>query len=703
MEKPSKYSNQAVNSAQVSSSVSVSEDVRTLKQRIRDLEFQLQESKRDTRDSYHVNFEQEEQYKKENEKLKTELFGAQIRAKKATEKKEEIERAWKTVIEENSCLRTGNEKNLRYIQTELQETQKKLQQAEADVEYLEKQYEEQQIILKKLEQELNHIQSQNAQLSQALEEEKNKKIQTQSDKNKQEIASLKAELEFAQIQAEDTANVLREQVRLLRQQLEQEKQRAEQKEKNWSLDKVDPNAVKKKKVDIDSFINKRMELSDEEQMEIDLKQSIKKEVEKTLNNSISSQATIDVNHYLQESKWQSIAKGTFLGLFLGLVISFFGINGLLISNGSHSLLTQLFEEERDNATTYAQSNVTPKQTGWIKGVIEDMSKVDIQTNTTQLGDQKVSIHKNTASLSQSKLLNSSNNDNDNELDNNKAKKDQLSHKSVIIASVRPTKTTEQTETKQSKTSKTFKLSAKTVFRDKLKNGMTSPKLVVIPAGEFKMGRNLGGLHGDEGPAHHVELPMFAITQHEITFEEYDYFAKRTGRHLPDDEGWGRGKRPVINITWDDAVAYAQWLSKQTGQTYRLPSESEWEYAAGTGKRSFYWWGYKIAKNKANCFDCGSKWDRRSTAPVGSFDANPFGLYDTAGNVNEWVQDCKNRSYDGKPKDASAWEEGDCSQRMVRGGSFNNTAEKLQTTTRSSFPKKDKSNNLGFRLVREIDS
>jgi formylglycine-generating enzyme required for sulfatase activity len=125
----------------------------------------------------------------------------------------------------------------------------------------------------------------------------------------------------------------------------------------------------------------------------------------------------------------------------------------------------------------------------------------------------------------------------------------------------------------------------------------------------------------------------------VTFEEYAKFATAVGRKLPEGEGWGTGNRPVINVSWKDAVAYAEWLSEQTGKRYRLPSEAEWEYAAGAGTETKYWWGNEVGINRANCDGCGSQWDNKQTAPVGSFDANPLGLYDTAGKVFEWVQDC----------------------------------------------------------------
>ena len=216
--------------------------------------------------------------------------------------------------------------------------------------------------------------------------------------------------------------------------------------------------------------------------------------------------------------------------------------------------------------------------------------------------------------------------------------------------------------------------AGTVFRDTLADGSQGPEMVVIPAGTFLMGspENEKERFEDEVPQHEVTLEKpFALGKYPVTFEDYDRFAKAPERGKPGDEGWGRGRRPVINVSWKDAAAYAEWLSEQTGKRYRLPSEAEWEYAARAGTTTAYWWGNEIGQNRANCDGCGSQWDNKQTAPVGSFKPNAFGLYDTAGNVWEWVQDCWNENYAGAPTDGSAWEEGDCSQRVLRGGAWFN--------------------------------
>lgn len=248
-----------------------------------------------------------------------------------------------------------------------------------------------------------------------------------------------------------------------------------------------------------------------------------------------------------------------------------------------------------------------------------------------------------------------------------------------------------------------------VFRDRLRDGSLGPEMVTIPAGRFKMGAVLGGGDSDEKPVHLVTIARpFAMGKYEVTFEEYDRFCQATGRNLPKDgrryfpfSSWGRGRRPVMNVTWDDAVAYTRWLSEQTGRKYRLPSESEWEYAAGAGSVERFWWGYSLGENRANCKECGSKWDNKKTAPVGSFNANPFGLFDTAGNVWEWCQDTWHESYEGAPADGSAWVGGEDERRVQRGGSFGSKPRYIRSSARGRGHPAGRYVYLGFRLVRDL--
>jgi formylglycine-generating enzyme required for sulfatase activity len=242
-----------------------------------------------------------------------------------------------------------------------------------------------------------------------------------------------------------------------------------------------------------------------------------------------------------------------------------------------------------------------------------------------------------------------------------------------------------------------------VFRDRMKIGTDGPELIVIPAGKFRMGDIQGKGLTDEQPVHEVHISRrFGMSRYEITFDQYDEFAKATGRDLPDDEGFGRGRRPVIRVSWNDAVDYTAWLTQQTGKHYRLPTEAEWEYAARGGTETLYWWGNEKKQGLANCIGCGTQWDTKQTAPVGSFRPNPFGLYDTAGNVSEWVQDCWHENYQEAPSDGSAWEKehnGNCNGRVRRGGSYIGDA---RSSSRGLFRAGARFRALGFRLVREIE-
>ncbi len=228
-----------------------------------------------------------------------------------------------------------------------------------------------------------------------------------------------------------------------------------------------------------------------------------------------------------------------------------------------------------------------------------------------------------------------------------------------------------------------------------------PEMVVIPAGSFQMGCLSGDCYRNE-PVHSVSIASFELSKYEVTFEEYDAFTDATGRERVYDAGWGRGRRPVINVSWHDAVAYTQWLSEQTGERYRLPSEAEWEYAACAGSRTWYSWGNDIGRNRANCPGCGSRWGNKQTAPVGSFRANRWGLHDMHGNVEEWVQDCWNDNYRGAPADGSAWESGDCYYRVLRGGSW---ASDYPWYLRSAYRLRDTTGDRdvysGFRVARSF--
>lgn len=240
------------------------------------------------------------------------------------------------------------------------------------------------------------------------------------------------------------------------------------------------------------------------------------------------------------------------------------------------------------------------------------------------------------------------------------------------------------------------------FQDPLTGGGVGPLMIQLPEGWFMMGSKGSSPYQDERPQQKVSLQGFAIGKYEITFDEYDRFANSTGRELPKDNGWERGNRPVINVSYDDALEYTKWLTEQTGHQYQLPTEREWEYAAAAGTDTPFWWGQEVGQNKANCGNCGSQWDGKQPAPVGSFAANAFGLHDTIGNVMEWTSTCYHPSYQGSPASGQNWGGGNCQKRMVRSGSFQTYDKDLRTTKRNSYPPKARMETLGFRVVRSID-
>jgi formylglycine-generating enzyme required for sulfatase activity len=240
------------------------------------------------------------------------------------------------------------------------------------------------------------------------------------------------------------------------------------------------------------------------------------------------------------------------------------------------------------------------------------------------------------------------------------------------------------------------------IRDRLRSGGKGPQMIKIAAGIFSMGSKsrLGSLGRQERPEHDVTVRSFYLARYETSFDEYDRFVRASNYSEPDDSGFGRGNLPVINVSWDDAQAYVRWLSSETGQRYYLPSESQWEYAAKGGTKTNYWWGNKLKRGYAVCLGCGTAWDSRTTAPVGSIRPNAFGLYDTSGNVMEWVQDCYNNNYQGAPDDGSPWLSGDCSQRVVRGGAFNKPITSARNSARFYLPTDGRFNMLGFRVARD---
>lgn len=242
------------------------------------------------------------------------------------------------------------------------------------------------------------------------------------------------------------------------------------------------------------------------------------------------------------------------------------------------------------------------------------------------------------------------------------------------------------------------------FSDKLSDGSNGPQLSVNPAGAGIAGEEYTNSTGYFGPQRAIKNSIaFAITRAEITFAQYDKFANATNRALPDDRGWGRGDMPVINMSWMDATAYAKWLTEQTNQYYRLPSETEWEYAARAGTKTVYWWGNEYIQSKEHCDrdigNCTTGTEAAQPWISGRYNANSYGLYDVSSNVAEWVLDCDDenrRSIDTKPV-----ESGDCEYRIVKGGSYSDRAHNIRLSARSALSIDAKYPSVGFRLVREI--
>ncbi len=257
-----------------------------------------------------------------------------------------------------------------------------------------------------------------------------------------------------------------------------------------------------------------------------------------------------------------------------------------------------------------------------------------------------------------------------------------------------------------------------VIQDKLSDGGLGPALIFLPGGRFQMGAppNEAGREDDEGPLIDMNIKAFAMGRTEVTFDEFTAFAEATGSRVPNDNGWGRGTRPVINVSWLTARQYALWLTRQTGYTYRLPSEAEWEFAARAGTTGVF--------GSLTCLDSGvANIDDRDpatypacpgagkyggkTVPVGSYEPNPWGLHDMLGNVREWVQDCWYMNIDEKPRDGRPFfraEGGHCGLREVRilrGGAWDASPKQARVASRFEQEETDASASAGFRVVREV--
>ncbi|MDT3780000.1 formylglycine-generating enzyme family protein [Nitrospira sp. MA-1] len=231
-----------------------------------------------------------------------------------------------------------------------------------------------------------------------------------------------------------------------------------------------------------------------------------------------------------------------------------------------------------------------------------------------------------------------------------------------------------------------------------------PEMVAIPAGTFQQGDSRGEDTLSEHPLRKVHIKKFALGRFEVTFEEYDRFAMATDRAFPGDEGWGREKRPVINVSWEDARDYAKWLSEGTGLRYRLPTESEWEYAAKNRAEDEIWAGTS-EQEQLGTYAWFNTNSTGRTQPVGTRQANGLGLQDMSGNVWEWVQDCWHDDYHRAPTNGLAWLEannGRCGTRVRRGGGWTNDPISLRSSFRNGYNADSRSIQIGFRLAQDID-
>jgi formylglycine-generating enzyme required for sulfatase activity len=253
------------------------------------------------------------------------------------------------------------------------------------------------------------------------------------------------------------------------------------------------------------------------------------------------------------------------------------------------------------------------------------------------------------------------------------------------------------------------LGLRSVFRELLKDGSERPEMVVIPPGSFLMGASDGDdqAWADEKPQHRVSIARpFAIGRYAVTFDEYDRYCAATARAVPKDQGWGRGRRPVINASWNDSVAYCAWLSDQTGRHYRLPTEAEWEYAARAGTTTY--WSFGDDKNALGDYawfngnTCTIVFFGGKTRQVGGKRPNPWGLYDIHGNVCEWVQDSYHDNYVNAPADGAEWSEScPTGGRVLRGGAWGNLAGDTRVSLRRSNDPDDRSFHYGLRLAQDL--
>jgi formylglycine-generating enzyme required for sulfatase activity len=227
-----------------------------------------------------------------------------------------------------------------------------------------------------------------------------------------------------------------------------------------------------------------------------------------------------------------------------------------------------------------------------------------------------------------------------------------------------------------------------------------PLMVALYPVPFTMGSN--GSDPSERPAHRVALRTpFAIGKYEVTVGQWNECVKAGACPSVPAAANAGDKLPMRDVSWDEAQLYLKWLGTISRRPYRLPTEAEWEYAARGGTTSRYWWGEQMKGGNSSCAGCGEPWKADGPPPVGSFVANPFGLLDMNGSVWEWVQDCWHSSYKGAPADGSAWADGSCQSRVIRGGSWREDGSYMLSTTRFKYDASVRQSQNGFRVARSL--
>ncbi|MGF6917227.1 SUMF1/EgtB/PvdO family nonheme iron enzyme [Paraburkholderia sp. 40] len=227
-----------------------------------------------------------------------------------------------------------------------------------------------------------------------------------------------------------------------------------------------------------------------------------------------------------------------------------------------------------------------------------------------------------------------------------------------------------------------------------------PVMVAVPAGSFAMGSNTDD--PSEKPVHHVSIGApFAIGKFPVTVEQWNACVAAGACQKLTPESNSIKTAPARDLSWDDAQQYVKWLAKTTGKPYRLPTEAEWEYADRAGTTTAYWWGEQMRKGNANCKDCGDPWHKEGPENVGTFAANPLGLYDMNGGVWEWTADCWHNTYQGAPVDGHAWDSPGCEMRAIRGGSWREGGDYMLSATRFKYSAGVRQSQNGFRVVKDL--